>query len=1108
MKTLRLLLLSLLACQQIFAQWNPNTFVNLDISTLPVADLQTVITSTGKTWVAYYHANSGNYDMRAQLLDVDGTKLLGPDGVLVDNQPSGTAVFVFNICIDASDNLIIGYQDQRSGTLQSVLYKIAQNGTHLWSSSGIILGAGLAPFPAVLSNGETVAAWNEAASNTLRLQKINAAGSPVWSTPISVMVGTSTTTRGQIIPTLNGTFTMVFQRRSVGISTTLFAQRYDNTGTALWAAPVQLCNQTTAAVRYYSGFSEGDVTYYGYYSAQGSRFNSWLQRINADGTLPYGINGAAFSTATGSTDPYQQMTNIAANPQSSVVWSVCSFSNTNQSQYGIFIQKFDKQTGARLLSDNAQQVYAISPSFDSQVGNLSLVNDAPFFMSYDATYKIYATRLDGNGNFVWNGNRIELSSTTAGPGTPKGRYAFKALSNSQAIGVWTETRNGVEKAYAQNITPGGLFGLDVTTQGNVTPAITTGAGTLQMVATLFPATANQSVIWSVVSVTGSATISTSGLVTASANGTIWAKATALADNTVADSLLVTISGQNTVTPPGFVFANAQAATATCGSSSSLSITLGTLANGGFSGSISLSATGQPTGTTITYSTNPVTAGSSTTITLTGTNQLVAGTYTITITGTAAGVSSRTTNIQFIITQGVAPGISTQPQDATICVAGNATFNIAATTGTYQWEQRSNTTSAWMAINGATSAAYSVTQATTNLSGSQYRCVVTSNCGSSVSAIATLTVNPASAITQQPNSQTICSGASTNFGLAASGTALRYQWQINTGSGFVDLANGLNYGGVTTNNLSVLNGMVSFSGYQYRCVVTGSCGAASQTNAATLTVHAPVSITRSPSQAEVCAGTSASFGIVASSIPPINYQWQLSNNGGTTWTDITGATSFTLSLANTTNAMHNNRYRCLVSSNTCTTSVASSPTVLNVRSLPSVALSAQPLLSLLPGQSTILTATSSASTGGAISIQWSINGQPTVNITGNTYNATVANVGNYQVAIVETWPSGLGCSANSSTVSLSAAASDRLFIYPSPNDGTFTITYYNGQSGTTSRQVALYDAKGSLVYQKRFSIAGAYPLLPIEMPSAAAGIYWVILSDVAGNKLGTGNVVIR
>lgn len=1018
MKRNRFLAVLLLLCQQLLGQWNPNTSINLEVSTLPVADLQTVITSTGKTWVAFYHANSGNYDMRAQLLDVDGTKLLGPDGMLVDNQPSGTATFVFSICKDASDNLVIAYQDQRSGSQQAVAYKISQSGAHLWSSTGVILGAGLAPYPAALSNGETVISWNESGSNTLKLQKLSAAGTPQWSTPVSVMVGTSTTTRGQIIPTLNGTFTLVFQRRSVGISTTLFAQRYTNDGTAQWAAPVQLCNQTTASVRYYSGFNEGDVTYYGYYSAQGSRFNSWLQRINADGTLPYGINGAAFSTATGGSDPYQQMTNIASDPQSSVVWSVCSFSNTSQSQYGIYVQKFDKQTGNRLLSDNAQQVYPISTSFDVQAGDLSLVSDGPFFMSYDATYKIYATRLDANGNFVWPGNRIELSSTTAGPGSPKGRYAFKGLNNGQAIGVWTENRTGVEKAYAQN------------------------------------------------AVTG------------------------------------TSSSQ------GFSFATTQPATATCGTANSLSINLATSGSGGFTGPISLSGSGQPAGTTIGYSVNPVTAGNSVTVTLSGVNQLVAGTYTISVTGAASGITSQTTNLIFTITPGTAPVIGSAPQNVTICAGSSASFSITANTGNYQWQQRSNASGTWSNITGATSATYTLSAIAVSLSGSQYRCIVTSNCGSSTSDIATLTVNASTSITQQPVSQTVCSGSTTTFGIGTTNQNIFYQWQVNTGTGFANITNGGPYGGVTTNTLTVSNPTVGFSGYQYRCQISGICDNPFNSSTATLTVHAPATITRSPLQAEVCAGTPASFGIAVNSVPAAIYQWQLSTNGGTTWTDIIGATTFSLSLATTTAAMNNNRYRCLVSNSTCTTPVASTPTTLNVRANPTVGLSAQPLTSLLPGQTTTLTATPSSSTGGSTSLQWNFNGQPASTLSGNTVNTTVAGVGAYQASITETWPSGLICSGSSAIVTLSATASDKLFIYPSPNDGNFTLAYYYSQSGTTSRQVNIYDTKGALVYQQRFTISGAYTLLPIEMPAASAGIYLIVIGDASGLTLASGKVVIQ
>jgi len=540
------------------AQWNTNTMVNLEISSLMTADMVSVPTSDGKTWVAFYHENSGNYDMRAQLIDENGYKLLGPDGVLVSNQSSGTAIFVFNACVDNQNNLIIGCQDQRTGTMKAVLYKISPAGNHLWSSSGVVLTAGLAPYPAALSNNDIVVTWNDDASSTLKIQKISSAGSVVWTNPVTVMVGSSTTTRGQIVGNLNEKFTIVYQKYGGGISTNLYAQMFNGSGTALYA-PLQICNQTTAPYRYYSITSDADTTYFGYYSSTGLRFNSFTQRINPGGTIPWGMNGSAFNTYTSGADNYQMETSIGHQPGSPYIWSVCSFSDPNQNNYGVYVQKFLKSTGARQFTDMGKPVYPISASRDTKAGEIAVVNDNPMFASYDVDYKIYATRLNASGDFTWPGNRVEISSTTTSLGNPKGRFGFTKISENRCAGIWTEDRGSGDHAYAQGISVGGLIGIDVTTQGGVPATISTGGGTLQMVATVFPATANQSVNWSIVPVTGMASVNSSGLVTALVDGTVYAKATSAQDNTMADSLLITISNQIPI-PPAVVTLPATAIT--------------------------------------------------------------------------------------------------------------------------------------------------------------------------------------------------------------------------------------------------------------------------------------------------------------------------------------------------------------------------------------------------------------------------------------------------------------------------------------------------------------------------------------------------------------------
>ncbi|NDF99385.1 MAG: hypothetical protein EB101_10795, partial [Chitinophagia bacterium] len=181
-----------------------------------------------------------------------------------------------------------------------------------------------------------------------------------------------------------------------------------------------------------------------------------------------------------------------------------------------------------------------------------------------------------------------------------------------------------------------------------------------------------------------------------------------------------------------------------------------------------------------------------------------------------------------------------------------------------------------------------------------------------------------------------------------------------------------------------------------------------------------------------------------------------------WNNITGANGPTYSLAGVIAAMSGNRYRCQVWNSTCTTPVSSNASLLTVRVVPGIGLAAAPLTTLLPGQQTTLTATPSATTGGVITTVWTYNGQP-LSPVNNTYTATVNGLGDYQASIRETWPSGLFCSALSQVVTITANVSSRLFIFPSPNDGNFTVSYYNAGGGNSSRQLVIFDAKGAVVF---------------------------------------------
>jgi hypothetical protein len=137
------------------------------------------------------------------------------------------------------------------------------------------------------------------------------------------------------------------------------------------------------------------------------------------------------------------------------------------------------------------------------------------------------------------------------PATGTATISATGLVTAQSAGtVWAKATSTVDVSKFDSLlitinnTVVNVDSVVVNTQGGVAAIITTPSGTLPLVATVYPSTVAQTVNWSIIPVTGTATISTAGVVTATGNGTVWAKAVSTADGTKSDSILVTITLQS------------------------------------------------------------------------------------------------------------------------------------------------------------------------------------------------------------------------------------------------------------------------------------------------------------------------------------------------------------------------------------------------------------------------------------------------------------------------------------------------------------------------------------------------------------------------------------
>jgi hypothetical protein len=268
------------------------------------------------------------------------------------------------------------------------------------------------------------------------------------------------------------------------------------------------------------------------------------------------------------------------------------------------------------------------------------------------------------------------------------------------------------------------------------------------------------------------------------------------------------------------------------------------------------------------------------------------------------------------------------------------------------------------------------------------------------------------------------------------------------------------------------------------------------------ISAAPSITSQPQDITTC-GTSATFTATASGTA-LTYQWQLSIDGGTTYTNIIGATSNVLTLTNLSAAQGNYKYRMLATSGTCTVAITNSVTA-KVGVTPVVVLTTAPVANFNPYTNGGLYTT--VSPVGNYTYQWKRNN---VNLTNTGTFITKANgllddFGSYVVTVTDPVTGCIGFS-NAVSVSDIEGTRNQLFVSPNPTTGLFRVSFYSSTTTTQNYSVNVHDEKGARVMVKAITLTGRYGSANVDLTTFASGTYIVILRDASGNKVASNKVV--
>jgi hypothetical protein len=284
----------------------------------------------------------------------------------------------------------------------------------------------------------------------------------------------------------------------------------------------------------------------------------------------------------------------------------------------------------------------------------------------------------------------------------------------------------------------------------------------------------------------------------------------------------------------------------------------------------------------------------------------AATYTFLPTSTDGGNQYRavftnpvgtatTTAATLTVTPGLV--ILTEPASQTVPLGQTAVFSTGATGSTrvaVQWQVSTDGGATYANIPGATRPTLSVKYVSAALDGALYRAVFRGGAGQAPTAPATLTVNYTVTLAGK---RTIAVRPGTAVTLAAQAkvTPTAVAWQVSTDRGHtwttIAGATGVTYTFVAT---------AGDSGHLFRASVT--TGTRTVPSApATLTVTDPPAITASPADVTALAGQSVTFTAAATGTG-VKVQWQVSTDGGKTFTAIRGATKSALPLKKLTTAV--------------------------------------------------------------------------------------------------------------------------------------------------------------------------------------------------------------
>ena len=453
----------------VLGAWLNSPAINTPVAKTGAADTTPAIISDGSggaiiAWMGY--------QINAQKIDAGGNVKWGANGVVVS--VGGSSQYYPQLVSDGSGGAIITWQDQSTGNPHIYAQRVDANGNLMWTPHGvpISVAANKQQNPQIVSDGSggAIITWQDSRNGVPDLnydiyaQRIDANGSVQWTADgIPICTELHHQYNPQMIGDGSGGAIVTWYDGRVYWS--IFAQRIDSGGNALWAANGVAVSTSDNPYKLYpqiigDGGGGAIITWQENRSSV-TGDDIYAQRIDASGNALWTENGVAVSTAPNvQWDPHL----VSDGSGGAIIswWDV-----RNGANYYIYAQRVDASgtgqwtpNGVLICNeDNIDSSY-YAPQLASDGNHGAIITWA--HRPDPGSYNIYAQRIGADGAVQWAANGVPISTAANHQQHPK----LISLSSGGAIITWQDVRSGDWDIYAQKVLANGKLPIAAGTDSN------------------------------------------------------------------------------------------------------------------------------------------------------------------------------------------------------------------------------------------------------------------------------------------------------------------------------------------------------------------------------------------------------------------------------------------------------------------------------------------------------------------------------------------------------------------------------------------------------------------------------------------------------------------